>query len=111
MTPRFKLLAAALGLVIATGAIGDVSAKTIAAKTIAAKTIKPVAVHTVAGKTTKTMKIAGKHHRVHLTRRGTTHAKLAHSAKIHAKIAHRIGLKHVATAMNHRTGAKAVVVR
>ena len=97
---KFKILAAALGLVLATGAIGDVSAKT--------STITPVTTHSVSGKafatktfakkTVATKTVALKHHRVHLARHGVKTVKIAHKMTTRAKIAHKLGLKHIAKA-------------
>ncbi len=97
MINRSKILAAALGLVIATGAIGGASAQTNAP----AGTAKPVLAQSVPSKTIASKPVAGKiatgkHHRIHLAHRGTKHLTLAHRATSRAKVAHKLGLRHVA---------------
>lgn len=119
MNTRSKLIAAALGLIVATGAIGEASAKTITAtRTITAtKTVKPI-------KMVKTVKVAG-HHRIHLAHRGVKHVTLAHRLTPRVKIARKVIGKPVAkvtmmksrlvgtqsNAMIHRSVAKTTVVR
>jgi hypothetical protein len=109
MTSRFKFFAAAaLGLVLATGTLADVSAKTA------------TATHQIHAGKPASIKIAHKGHRLHV-------AHLRHAHKTHLA-RHTIGrpvAKHgVATkkeagtathrqhqAMNHRTGGKTSIVR
>ena len=68
MTPRFKLIAAALGLVVATGAIGDASAKTI--------------VKTVAHTSKATRIVSHRPHRLHFGTRIVKHVRFVHRAPL-----------------------------
>ena len=117
MNTRFKFLAAALGLVIATGAVGDASAKIVtASKTVTqTKSIKPARVTSV-----------GYRHRLHFVHRGVVkHVVIAHRLAPRITLAHKIALKPVAkatvfksrlagaqrSAMMHRSVTKTTVVR
>lgn len=121
MTIRFKLIAAALGLVVATGAVAEASANPVRtiAVTHGAKTVKVV---------------AHPHHRLHFANRMVKHIRIAHRAptlvklvKVHAPktFVKTVGVKTFKTtkiarinkaplqrhAMFHRAGAKVTVVR
>ncbi len=115
MTTRYKVFAAALGLVIATGAIGDVVAQTKAplagatqttaaqpgaTKNVVAKTAasKPVATKTTVSNKTVAGGIATvKAHRIHVAHRGTK-LRVTHRLTTRGKIAHKLHLRHFAKA-------------
>ena len=88
----FNILAATLGLVLATGAFGVASASPSTEK---APVAQSEIGKTVVGKTSIHKKVASKHHRLHLARHG--HQKMVR-ATTRAKLAHKIGLKHLAQA-------------
>ena len=112
MTSRLKFFAAAaLGLVLATGTLADVSAKTVTHQAHVAKAHVAKTHHT---------KIATKGHRLHVA-----HLRHAHKLHVaHSKASHRLvkttGLKGTKDAgvtshrerhaMNHRGAAKPVSV-
>ena len=110
MTTRYKVFAAALGLVIATGAIGDVVAQTKAPPAGATQTTaaQPGATKTVASKpgatktTASNKTVAGgiatvKAHRIHVAHRGTK-LRVTHHLTTRGKIAHKLHLRHFAKA-------------
>ena len=118
MTNRSKIIAAALGLVIAAAGIADVSAQTSASTPVAAKPVavqsgasktvigktvpaKTASTKTVSTKTTTSKPVASKvatskHRRLHIAKRGTKHLTMTHRFTSRGKIAHKFGLRHFA---------------
>ena len=119
MSIRFKLIAAALGLVVATGAVADASANVIK---------KTVVIHN-----TKTIKVVARPHRLHFGTRIVKHVRIVHRAPTLVKVVKMHGPRTVKTvgvrtfgfkkvvrinkaplqhhAMNHRIGTKVTVIR
>jgi hypothetical protein len=96
---RFKIIATALGLVVAAGAIGQASAETI---------VKTVKVATLTGaKVTKVVVLP--HHRLHFGNRIVKHIRIVRVAPRHVRVVkiEKLGLQH--HAMNHRVVTKTVI--
>lgn len=122
MTGRLKLLAAAFGLVLATGTFADVSAQTVANPTTQAQTAatKTTPTKVTQAKGHRTMKIARKGHRVHLAKShrhairhlaSHRHLKPVAKATIGTKTIKQASTPHRERhAMNHRVTTKATSV-
>lgn len=96
MTIRSKVLAAALGLVMASGTIGGAFAQSGNVPAAAtSKITTKLAPNTVATPKASMKKVASKHRRLHVAHRSLEHKVVAHRIPGHGKLARTFGRTHV----------------